>query len=158
MFLVWETWVLSWQNIHTFTNCIFCLFYTYFQLFFLAKPKSRPSIWLLSVQASVLWPHPVISPLPHYQMVRLTLAQIERLVPCVARTSSQCSRVLGISSSGSGSGRAPPLGLATTTGSRPRCNWNSTTWSCFLLACVWWVSCQMEEIHHLVCIKIVTCW
>lgn len=105
----------------------------------------NPSNWLLSVQASVLWSHPVISALPHYQMVRLTPAQIERLIPCAARTSSQCSLVFGISSSGSGSDRAPFLGLATTTGSGPRCDWNSTTWSCFLSACVWWVSCQTED-------------
>lgn len=81
----------------------------------------------------------------HYQMVRLTPAQIEPLSPCAARTSSQCKRVLGISSSGSGFGRAPSLGLATTTGSGARCGWNSTTWSCFLLASVWWVSCRVEE-------------
>lgn len=81
----------------------------------------------------------------HYQMVRLTPAQIEPLSPCAARTSSQCKRVLGISSSGSGFGRAPSLGLATTIGSGARCGWNSTTWSCFLLASVWWVSCRVEE-------------
>lgn len=88
--------------------------------------------------------HPLVCPLPHYQTVRLTPAQIERLVSCVARTSSQCSRVLGISSSGSGSARVPSLGVATTKGSGVRCAWNSTTWSFFLSASAWWVSCRKE--------------
>lgn len=56
----------------------------------------------------------------HYQTVRFTPDQMERLIPCAARTSSQFSLVLGISSSDSGLGRAPSLGLATTRGSGPR--------------------------------------
>lgn len=85
-------------------------------------------------------------------MVRLTPAQMERLSPCDARTSSQRSRVLGTSSSGSASGRAPSLGLATTWGSGPRCSWNSTTWSCFLSARFWWVSCKVNSVNE-VCSK-----
>lgn len=119
-------------------------FHTHFQLLLL-KPKTRPSIWHpwpLSVQSSAWWS---TSPLRHYQMVRLTPAQAERLNPCAARTSAQCKRVLGISSSSSGLGRTPSLGLATTMGSGACCGWNSTTWSCFLLASIWWVSCRVEE-------------
>lgn len=88
---------------------------------------------------------PIIHPLPRYQMVRLTPAQMDRLSPCALCTSAQCRRVLGISSSGSGSDRGPSLGLATTMGSGPRCDWNSTTWSRFLSASVWWVSCGVED-------------
>lgn len=80
-----------------------------------------------------------------YQMFRFTPAQIDFFSPCVACTSPQCSRVLGTSSSGSGSGRTPLLGLATTMGRGPRWGWNSTTWSCFLSASIWWVSWRTKE-------------
>lgn len=112
-----------------------------------AKSQTLRPAFLASISpiTCLVWSNRAISPLRHYQMVRLTPAHIERFSPCAARTSSQCKRVLGISSSGSGLDRAPSLGLATTTGSGPRCGWNSTTWSCFLLASVWWVSCRAEE-------------
>lgn len=96
-------------------------FHRYF-LAFLDKAKSPTLNLTLVASISPIICLVVHLPLPHYQMVRLTPAQIERLVPCAARTSSQCRRVLGISSSGSGLGRAPSLGLATTMGSGPRCD------------------------------------
>lgn len=145
MFLVWETLVLTLQT--AYSACSTHTF-SFFKKFFFSKAEIQ-SLYLTPISQSICTvassSHQSISRLPHYQMVRLTPAQIECLTPCVARTSSQCSRVLGISSSGSGSGRAPFLGLATSTGSGPRCDWNSTTWSCFLSARVWWVSCQVEN-------------
>lgn len=91
-----------------------------------------------------------------YQMVRFTPAHMEVLVPCAARTSSRCSLVSGILSKGSGLERAPSLGLATTTGSGPWCELNSTTWSFFLSASAWNVSCR-EDVEVVVRRKIWDC-
>ncbi|KAK0145170.1 Myelin and lymphocyte protein [Merluccius polli] len=88
---------------------------------------------------------------PCLQMVRLTVAHTERLDPCVTRTSAQCRRVLGVWSWGSGSVIAPASGRATTSGRAPRSPRNSTTFSRFLSARVWWVSCPTH--HHHITIK-----
>lgn len=75
-----------------------------------------------------------------HQMVLLTPAHTERFMPWAAWTSFQCRRVLGTSSSASGSLRAPSAGRATIIGKGPHSCWNSTTFNCFRSARVWWVS------------------